>query len=103
MRNQVNVLKSTKPNLRNLAENMEYAIADVMHDIGSMISIGKITVLRRDVKDLTILTEALDILRNKRRSTAGDRVIEAEMVLNDMSANAREMFIEQFNYHQEIY
>lgn len=102
MRNQVNVLKSTKPNLRNLAENMEYAIADVMHDIGSMISIGKINVLRRDVKDLTILTEALDILRNKRGSTAGDRVIEAEMVLNDMSANAREMFIEQFNYHQEI-
>lgn len=102
MRNRVDVLQAPKQNLRNVIENMEYAIADVLSDIGSNISsIGNTRDMARDVRDMTYAVYALQNLRSKMRMVS--RVDGAVQCLNDMSERSREYFNELFNYYMECY
>lgn len=102
MRNRVNVLQTPKPNLRNVIENMEYALSDVLNDIGSNISCnGNTRDMARDVRDMTYAVYAMQNLRSKMRMVS--RVNGAVMCLNNMSERSREYFNGQFIYYMECY
>ena len=101
MRNRVNVLQAPKQNLRNVIENMEYAISDVLNDIGSTVSAGNTRELARNVRDMTYAVYALQNLRSKMRMVS--RVDGAVQCLNAMSERSREYFNGQFIYYMECY
>lgn len=101
MRNRINVLRAPRPKMSEITENMEWSISDVLESVARMISTTRTSELMSDARDIQLLAEALATLRNKRRSTAHDRIAEAENLLNQMRHGNREYFIEQFNYYME--